>query len=497
MAFVSVAILATVCYAIYVAIYRLYLSPLAHFPGPKLAALTGWVEVWYDIVIGGQFTMQIEKWHKKYGPIIRIKPNEVHISDPDFYNELFTTTAAYQKPDDWRYRFGYGTALFDTSDHVHHNQRRAPLATFFSRSKILSFSSVMQEHIDGLVNRLQNKYRGQVVCVNKAFDALTMDLIGFYAFGLDYHSTEYPNFDAPYYAVTEDVARMVHVAGHFPWVVTILQALPQKLLAFLSPPLKKTSKFQKEINSQIHKIVNGQNHMNMEHSTIFHAILNSKLDPSELTEKRLGHEAGSLVGAALETSKMTASLAVYYVLAKPEIYKKLKEELNAAMPDPEKSLSVPELEQLPYLSAVIKEALRLSIGVSQRIRRYSDNQPIYYGKYVIPPGTVFGMCHWEQLRDPRIWDRPTEFLPDRWLGDEPKALNGQPLAKYFVPFHRGTRMCLGKEMGMAQLNMGLATLFRRLDLELFESGQDTVDIVADYFVPLVKEGSKGVRVLVK
>jgi cytochrome P450 len=110
------------------------------------------------------------------------------------------------------------------------------------------------------------------------------------------------------------------------------------------------------------------------------------------------------------------------------------------------------------------------------------------------------MCHWEQLRDARVWDKPYEFIPERWLSNNgnPLALNGQPLAKYFVPFHRGPRGCLGKEMGMAQLNIGLATLFRRVDhLELFETDQSAVDIVADYFVPLCVKGSKGVRVLVK
>jgi cytochrome P450 len=214
---------------------------------------------------------------------------------------------------------------------------------------------------------------------------------------------------------------------------------------------------------------------------------------------------------------MTISLAIYYILAKPEIHARLREELVAAMPDPTKTLSVPELESLPYLSAIIKEgmfsaplsfnfflnranifaALRLSIGVAQRIRRYTPDAPLQYGSYAIPAGTIFGMCHWLQLRDPSIWESRDEFLPDRWLGDNPKALNGQPLAKYFVPFHRGTRMCLGMHMGQAQLYIGLATLFRRVDLELFETGQDSVDIVADYFVPLPKEGTKGVRVMVK
>lgn len=46
-------------------IYRLFFSPIAHFPGPRLAAATQWVEIWYDVFLGGQFTLKIEKWHQK------------------------------------------------------------------------------------------------------------------------------------------------------------------------------------------------------------------------------------------------------------------------------------------------------------------------------------------------------------------------------------------------------------------------------------------------
>lgn len=54
-------------YLIALAIYRLYLSPLSKFPGPKLAAFTKWYEFYYDVVLQGQFTFQIEKMHKNYG----------------------------------------------------------------------------------------------------------------------------------------------------------------------------------------------------------------------------------------------------------------------------------------------------------------------------------------------------------------------------------------------------------------------------------------------
>ncbi len=60
---VVIAILASVS----LAVYRLYLSPIANFPGPKLAAVTGWHETYYDCVLGGKFVFAIEDMHKKYG----------------------------------------------------------------------------------------------------------------------------------------------------------------------------------------------------------------------------------------------------------------------------------------------------------------------------------------------------------------------------------------------------------------------------------------------
>lgn len=56
-----------VLYIVAGGIYRLYFSPLARFPGPKLAALTLWYEFYFDVVLRGQFTFKIQELHKKYG----------------------------------------------------------------------------------------------------------------------------------------------------------------------------------------------------------------------------------------------------------------------------------------------------------------------------------------------------------------------------------------------------------------------------------------------
>lgn len=79
-----------IVYIASIAIYRLWLSPIAHVPGPKLAALTRHYECYYDLVLDGQYVFKIDQMHKKYGAVVRIGPWEVHIAEPDFYYELLT-----------------------------------------------------------------------------------------------------------------------------------------------------------------------------------------------------------------------------------------------------------------------------------------------------------------------------------------------------------------------------------------------------------------------
>lgn len=74
--------LATVCilwvvYHLFVTLYRITFHPLTAFPGPKLAALSYKYEFYFDGILGGKYTDEISRMHEKYGPIVRINPDEV------------------------------------------------------------------------------------------------------------------------------------------------------------------------------------------------------------------------------------------------------------------------------------------------------------------------------------------------------------------------------------------------------------------------------------
>ena len=79
-------------YIISLLIYRFFLHPLKHIPGPTLARATYLYEWYYDICLSGQYTFKIKELHKRHGPVIRINPDQVHIDDPDYFDEIFNQT---------------------------------------------------------------------------------------------------------------------------------------------------------------------------------------------------------------------------------------------------------------------------------------------------------------------------------------------------------------------------------------------------------------------
>lgn len=126
-------------YILCLAIYRLYFSPIAGFPGPKIAALTRWYETYYDVFApgGGMYMWEVEKMHQKYGPVVRINPDELHFSDFEFYNTIYASAPA--KRDRYAYHAKAPDAHYSTGftiDHETHKKRREAMAPFFSKRNV-------------------------------------------------------------------------------------------------------------------------------------------------------------------------------------------------------------------------------------------------------------------------------------------------------------------------------------------------------------------------
>jgi cytochrome P450 len=139
------------------------------------------------------------------------------------------------------------------------------------------------------------------------------------------------------------------------------------------------------------------------------------------------------------------------------------------------------------------EALRLSYGVTQRSPRFSPNEAIQYGGYTIPPNYGIGMDAVHMHHNEEIFPDSNKFKPERWLG-HPAAT--KKLQRYNITFSRGTRHCLGMNLAWAEMYSLLSTLFRRFEMEMWETDRACVEMEADFFLPKMKK-SGGVNVMIK
>lgn len=164
-------------YSAYIVYYRLFLSPISHFPGPKFAAASFWYEFYYDIILGGKYIWKIQELHEQYGPIIRINPKELHVLDGDFWDVMYTASTNSNRRDKWSWQtWGTGLPLssFGTAEHALHRHRRGALNPFFSMQNVRKLLPVVQERVGALVQRLQALgQEGETVSLEYAFSAFT------------------------------------------------------------------------------------------------------------------------------------------------------------------------------------------------------------------------------------------------------------------------------------------------------------------------------------
>jgi cytochrome P450 len=233
--------------------------------------------------------------------------------------------------------------------------------------------------------------------------------------------------------------------------------------------------------------------------SVLDGIINSDAIPeSDKTVDRLTQEARTLVGAGSETTGSSLEAIAYHVLSNPEVLQRLKQELADAV---SKSGAIEEplthydiVQKLPFLTAVINEALRLANSVSGRLARSNPRTAYTYKSYNLPPTTVISMSIKGNHSNESIFPEPTLFKPDRWLVKDEEL---KRLEKYFSPFGRGSRSCIGKELAVMNLYLMTANFFHKFDAELYQTTLKDIEMEHDFFAPFPAAESRGLRVTLK
>jgi cytochrome P450 len=173
--------------------------------------------------------------------------------------------------------------------------------------------------------------------------------------------------------------------------------------------------------------------------TIVEEIVDSRLPASDKELPRVLNEVQTLVGAGLETVSGVLRLMLYHVFNDAEILGHLRAELKTLSISPGSTPELKTLEQLPYLTACIMEAMRLSPALASRMARIVPDRDIYYESWRIPAGTPVGMTTIFMHLDENLYPEPHSFVPERWVDMEKRKAS----SKTYAPFSRGSRICAG------------------------------------------------------
>ncbi|KAK2589501.1 hypothetical protein QQS21_012822 [Conoideocrella luteorostrata] len=458
----AVAFGGLLAYQVLQVIYRLTLHPLAKFPGPRIAAATKWYEFFFDVCKGegGQYAWEIQRMHEKYGPIIRINPDEIHIKDSSYFHTIYAPSPA--RRDKWApaaAMAGNSKGSFGTVDHFAHRKRRAANSALFATKTVTSAQSQVYERVRNLGHALAKHYReGSVLRVHVEVLAFTTDLMTNWILGESLGCQTDVAVAEAWYATSQCLPRITPIVKQFPWIVTMALKLPPSLVKMVIPDLASLVSLRKSMYTAYQKHAQrkvrlesetGNDKTSQSFPTVFDVLDSSDLPRHEKDIHRQTQEAFVLVAAGTETAARTITACMFQLVSHPEIYARLRQELTDVMPHPNAKPSLKTLESLPYLTAVLKENLRNMQLITSRfpLQAHTD---LDYGEWTIPRMVPVSMTLSDVLLDEDIFKDPKDFKPERWLESNKHLHNSYQ--NYFVPFGRGTRSCQGQRQVLISSN---------------------------------------------
>ncbi|KAK7937725.1 uncharacterized protein PG986_014593 [Apiospora aurea] len=481
-----------VLYRLAIVLYNISpFHPLYKFPGPKIASMTYGYEAYYDLWLGGRYTLRIKAMHDEYGPIVRINPDELHCADPDMLDEIYT--GGNRPRDKWEHYTafmigGLGLSSFSTISHDMHRLRRGAIARYFSRDQMLKLESEIRDFTVRTVDKMHRCAASGEFDIKEVFNCHTADIISQYCFGEPMGFTDQAGFEPNFGTWVKSFLKTIYLtrfmARFVPGVNALANVAP-RFANFMGEVVRNVFDQQEvQIPRHIKRAIS-----NKEDGRVFTELLNSPILPeSDKYMRRVASEGFLLLVAGTETTASTLS----YILERLQAALEGVDLINPKWTD---------LERVPYLWAVLHEGLRLTPGTAHRSARKAPDEELVYDKeafyYTIPKGTPIGMTSTIQNRNTALFPDPDTFMPERWLLST--GQRNYALEKKLLSFGRGSRVCLGMELAYCEMYLMIAELVLRVlpRARLVNTTADDVEYDHDTNVPTPKNGFMAVRMVME
>jgi cytochrome P450 len=327
-----------------------------------------------------------------------------------------------------------------TSEGEFWRRQRKLVQPAFHRERIAAYGEVMVRYAEKMMAGWRD---AETRDAHKDMMKLTLDIVAKTLFDADVTS------DAVEVGETLEVAMERYSA--FAWFAVFL---PPSMIGPWYWIFRKTLH---RLDTIIYRIMRARRESKSDPGDLLSMLLKAQAeDGSQMTDQQLRDEVMTLFLAGHETTANALAWTWYLLSLNSEAEARLHAELKEVLAG--RSPRIEDLQRLRYTQMVVKESLRLfppAWGVGRETLR-----EIQLGEYRVPAGTNVFISQWVVQRDPRYFERPEKFLPERWTEEFEKQL---PKFAYF-PFGGGPRVCVGASFALMEAALLLATIAQKYRL---------------------------------
>ncbi|OAP59248.1 hypothetical protein AYL99_06546 [Fonsecaea erecta] len=451
-------VLAAILFLIPLQLYFRY-RKLSSIPGPFLASFT---DLWRAYAQNyGVIATTLIKLHEKHGPLVRIGPNTIHVSDPAAVSTIYTNHGEFKKADSYsplRVPTSRGKSIgsvIDMQDEEGNTLLKRGVGNAFATKTLLDYEHSVDETVNELARTIIEVPEFDLF---KTMQFFQLDMLTQLAFSENLGHLQYrrdvwgmvdPSRDRVLHWVQwqafPTLEYLLFQHPLFNWITKRSSAWALEALAKLakreSAPLEKTE---------------GQKDLLQKYVDAF------KKNPA-ITHDIIELMTTSTISAGFDSTTVTVTTILFFLMKYPAAHERLKKELEQA------HLSTPvpqwtEVNRLEYLDAVFKEAMRCNPFVTIPLERVVPRGgAVIAGKH-IPAGTTVG-CAAKVIHSNRALygEDVDEFRPERWLTDPEKKL---AMERASMGFGSGKRVCLGRHIAELEIKKLIPALVLRFKMDL-------------------------------
>ncbi|CAG1988123.1 unnamed protein product [Fusarium graminearum] len=469
-----------------IAIYRLYFHPLAHVPGPRFAAISS---VWHAYnARNGRMAYLGKTLHRRYGPVVRVGPNEVWFNTKEAFHAIYSSGSGYEKSDfylatalnkpyiDWHLNpeFPDTLDLLSERDVRRYRIQRRLIGPVYQTSSLIQYEAAVDEVLARTVAKLKS-LKGAQVELNEWMHIIAVECLG--AIVLSWSPSMLKNgTDNGSGTHAYHGWRRKSVFGLFPLAAKLefLSKSTGRLFSTIwgvnfQPP-KDFRPFFPDVGKRASRRINAatkSKHHKDDRQDLLKDLISLHKSKPEFTVNYLRKMVITNFGAGHETMASTLTSIIAMLGSNNDIQEQVSREILETHNPADYSTAT----RLPKTQCLIKETKRLYPVISMSLPRTVPAGGLHLHNNYFPPNTTVGCNPVALHRNPEIFGSDcNEFKPDRWLTADSDAARN--MERVSLSWGGGARTCPGRHLAELVVFKVIPALIKEFSIEAIVPPED-------------------------